>query len=47
VEKQGRAVEYRGQREFIIDGKKYMFYEMNLPMGRVPMQHTILKPLKG
>ncbi len=47
LESQGRAVEYKGNRRFIIDGKPYTFIERNVSMGGVPLQRTILKPVKG
>lgn len=47
LEKQGRNVEYKGNRKFVVDGKVYLFIERNVSMGGVPMQRTILKPVKG
>ncbi|WP_186577057.1 hypothetical protein [Aquibacillus kalidii] len=46
LEDQGRAVHYQGNGEFLIDGKKYLLQETNVPMGGVPLQHTILKRQK-
>jgi hypothetical protein len=46
LEKQGKEVHYQGNRHFIIDGEPYVFLERNVPMGGVPMQRTILKPIK-
>ncbi|WP_243291476.1 hypothetical protein [Bacillus sp. FJAT-47783] len=43
---EGRNVQYIGGGKFIIDGKKYLFIERNVSMGRVPMQRTILKLIK-
>lgn len=44
--KQGREVSYKGNRNFIIDGRSYIFIERNISMGGVPLQRTILKPEK-
>lgn len=44
---QGREVDYLGDRRFNIDGKTYMFIERNVTMGGVPLQRTILKPVKS
>ncbi|MCR8849798.1 hypothetical protein NQ095_15370 [Rossellomorea sp. SC111] len=44
--KQGRDVEYMGNRKFVIDGRPYLFIERNVSMGGVPLQRTILKPVK-
>ncbi|SFL35951.1 hypothetical protein SAMN04487943_101150 [Gracilibacillus orientalis] len=46
LESEGKDVEYKGDRRFIIDGKKYMFIERNVSMGGVPLQRTILQPEK-
>jgi hypothetical protein len=43
--KQGRNVEYEGDRKFLIDGRSYLFIERNVSMGGVPLQRTILKPV--
>ena len=44
--KQGRSVEYEGNRIFSIDKNRYMLVERNVSMGGVPLQHTILKRVK-
>ena len=44
---QGREVDYLGDRKFNIDGNTYMFIERNVTMGGVPLQRTILKPVKS
>ncbi|TMU85186.1 hypothetical protein FGG79_15010 [Bacillus sp. BHET2] len=46
LEEQGRQVEYMGNMKFIVDGQTYLFIERNVSMGGVPMQRTILKPVK-
>lgn len=46
LEKKGRVVEYIGNHEFTIDGKHYILQERNVPMGGVPLQHTILQRVK-
>jgi hypothetical protein len=46
LEDQGRVVQYKGNRKFVVDGQSYLFIERNVPMGGVPMQRTILKPVK-
>lgn len=46
LEKQGKDVHYQGNRRFIINGKPYLFIERNINMGGVPMQRTILQPIK-
>jgi hypothetical protein len=46
LEKEGKEVHYQGNGRFIIDGKEYLFIERNVTMGGVPMQRTILKPIK-
>jgi hypothetical protein len=46
LEKQGKEVHYQGNGHFIIDGKPYLFIERTVSMGGVPMQRTILKPIK-
>jgi hypothetical protein len=43
LEKQGRNVTYQGNRAFLIDGKVYILNDMNVSMGGVPLQHTILR----
>lgn len=43
LEQQGRNVEYLGNGNFLIDGKKYEMHEANAPIGIVPLQRTILK----
>jgi hypothetical protein len=46
LEKQGKEVHYQGNRHFVIDGELYVFVERNVSMGGLPMQRTILKPIK-
>jgi hypothetical protein len=46
LEEQGRQVEYKGNRKFVVDGQPYLFIERNVSMGGVPLQRTILKPVK-
>jgi hypothetical protein len=46
LEKQGKKVHYQGNRHFVIDGELYVFVERNVSMGGLPMQRTILKPIK-
>jgi hypothetical protein len=43
LESQGKTVDYRGNRLFIINGKHYHLIERNVSMGGVPLQHTILQ----
>ncbi|MGG0175523.1 hypothetical protein [Gottfriedia acidiceleris] len=43
LEGQGKTVDYRGNRLFIINGKQYHLIERNVSMGGVPLQHTILQ----
>ncbi|CAG9620654.1 hypothetical protein [Sutcliffiella rhizosphaerae] len=43
---QGRKVSYKGNRNFIIDDRSYIFIERNVSMGGFPVQRTILKPEK-
>ncbi len=45
-EKQGKKVHYQGNGYFIIDDRPYLFIERTVSMGGVPMQRTILKPIK-
>lgn len=46
LENQGRHVEYKGNRRFFVDGRPYLFIERNVSMGGVPLQRTILKPVR-
>jgi hypothetical protein len=46
LEGKGRQVKYMGNRKFIVDGLPYLFIERNVSMGGVPLQRTILKPVK-
>lgn len=46
LEKQGKKVHYQGNGYFIIDDRPYLFIERTVSMGGVPMQRTILKPIK-
>jgi hypothetical protein len=46
LEKQGKEVHYQGNGHFIIDDQPYLFIERTVSMGGVPMQRTILKPIK-
>ncbi|MEL3972733.1 hypothetical protein AAEO50_10615 [Rossellomorea oryzaecorticis] len=46
LEKQGKEVHYQGNGHFIIDGESYLFIERTVNMGGVPMQRTILQPIK-
>lgn len=46
LKQQGREVNYIGDRKFEIDGKTYIFFERTVPLGGVPLQRTILKPVK-
>ncbi|WRP07753.1 hypothetical protein U9J35_06170 [Rossellomorea aquimaris] len=46
LEQQGNDVEYKGSRTFIVDGRTYLFIERNISMGGVPLQRTILKPIR-
>lgn len=46
LEKQGKTVDYKGNRLFLIDGRKYHLIERNVSMGGVPLQHTILQRVK-
>ncbi len=39
----GKQVEYIGNRQFLVDGKKYLFVERTVSMSGVPMQQTILE----
>ncbi len=43
LESQGKEVEYKGNRLFVINGKQYHLIERNVSMGGVPLQHTILQ----
>ncbi|PEC47175.1 hypothetical protein [Bacillus sp. AFS096315] len=43
LESQGKTVDYRGNRLFIIKGKQYHLIERNVSMGGVPLQHTLQK----
>ncbi|WP_226582766.1 hypothetical protein [Halobacillus litoralis] len=43
---EGHEVSYQGDYKFLIDGRLYVFIERNVPMGGVPLQRTILKPIK-
>ncbi|PGK51710.1 hypothetical protein CN918_28375 [Priestia megaterium] len=45
--KQGKDVMYNGNRIFTIDKHQYVLVERNVSMGGVPLQHTVLKRLKG
>ncbi|SFL73457.1 hypothetical protein [Salibacterium qingdaonense] len=36
---------YEGDRYFLIDGRSYLLQGYTLPMGGVPMQRTVLKPM--
>jgi hypothetical protein len=44
LEKEGKKAEYKGNRNFLVDGKAYVFIERTVPIGGVPTQQTILKP---
>lgn len=44
---QGKQVAYNGNRIFTIDNNRYVLVERNVSMGGVPLQHTVLKRLKG
>ncbi|AIF42999.1 hypothetical protein [Virgibacillus sp. SK37] len=46
LEKEGRKVEYRGDGYFLVDGKNYVMHGRNVAMGGVPLQRTILEPVK-
>ncbi|WP_064094012.1 hypothetical protein [Rossellomorea aquimaris] len=46
LESQGKEVNYQGDHKFLIDGKPFLFIERNVSMGGVPLQRTILKPVK-
>lgn len=47
LEDRGKTAQYEGNRQFLIDGKRYTFTEKNVSMGGAPLQRTVLKPLKG
>ncbi|MDQ0299302.1 hypothetical protein J2S78_001722 [Salibacterium salarium] len=42
---QGKSAVYKGHGYFLIDGETFMLVTRTLPMGGVPLQRTILKPL--
>ncbi|WP_209020966.1 hypothetical protein [Evansella clarkii] len=46
LEGEGREVSYESNSLFLIDGKKYLFIERNVNVGGVPVQRTILQPVK-
>lgn len=46
LNEQGYEVSYDGDYKFFINGKAYVFLERNVSMGGVPLQRTILKPVK-
>lgn len=46
LDRKGYQANYEGDFTFRINGKPYVFIERNVPMGGVPLQRTILKPVK-
>ncbi|MBW8349959.1 hypothetical protein K0H71_10930 [Bacillus sp. IITD106] len=47
LERKGHEVSYKGNGEFLINGKPYIFIERNVSVGGVPLQRTVLQPKKG
>ncbi|RSL33866.1 hypothetical protein D7Z54_08295 [Salibacterium salarium] len=45
LKNQGKSAVYEGHGYFLIDGETFMLVTRTLPMGGVPLQRTILKPL--
>jgi len=43
---QGNNVEYKGNGHFLIEGKLYTIHTQNAAMGGVPLQRTVLEPVK-
>ncbi|MFD2704558.1 hypothetical protein [Salibacterium lacus] len=43
--RRGYDAVYEGNRYFLIDGRSYLLQGCTLPMGGVPMQRTVLKPM--
>ncbi|MFZ4452416.1 hypothetical protein [Salibacterium aidingense] len=37
---------YEGNGYFLVDGKSYLLQGRTVPMGGLPMQRTVLKPVK-
>ncbi|TMW71062.1 hypothetical protein [Alteribacter natronophilus] len=46
LEKDGKRAEISGYRSLLIDGSPYLFTERTVNVGGVPLQRTILKPVK-
>ncbi|MGY4689977.1 hypothetical protein [Salibacterium sp. K-3] len=41
----GHTAVYEGNGYFLVDGRSYLLQGRTLPMGGVPMQRTVLKPV--
>ncbi|ASK64100.1 hypothetical protein CFK37_19040 [Virgibacillus phasianinus] len=46
LERQGRNVKYRENGYFLIDDRLYMVHTRNAAMGGIPLQRTVLVPVK-
>lgn len=47
LKQQGRSVEYQGDGYYVVNGKLYVVRMQNVAMGGIPLQRTVLKPVKN
>ncbi|WP_432353120.1 hypothetical protein [Sporosarcina sp. A2] len=46
LKKQGKAAEYKGNGQFVVNGLSYVLQKRNVAMGGVPLERTVLIPKK-
>lgn len=46
LKKQGKTAEYKGDGQYLVDGRSYVVLKRQVPMGGVPLERTVLVPQK-
>ncbi len=46
LKKQGKNAEYKGDGQYLVNGRSYAVLKRNVSMGGVPLERTVLAPEK-
>lgn len=46
LEKRGSTVEYKGDGQYVVDGRSYVVLKRQVSMGGAPLERTVLVPQK-
>lgn len=47
LEKQGKTVEYKGDGQYLVNGRSYTVIKRQVSMGGAPLERTVLVPQKN